>query len=252
MIRVLFSDLKRAVGNWGLMVGICGTWIAGLCGVFAMIVSVKGGMGLGENVVCFTIAQTALSSELFLLIIPITSSISYTAVFMEEFRSRFILSYLPRAGRWRYLISKSLVTALSGGITVVCGMLLIFITCLIIFPPDKFQQELFLNYFSVYNRFFWEGMALCFLNGCLWALAGGMMAAITKNKYMSYAAPFILYYILTAFQKRYYGTLHYLNPQEWASPKYISISQAALILSCICTILCLIYCYFMRRRLENV
>lgn len=252
MIRVLFSDLKRTFGNWGLMIGICGTWIAGLCGVFAMIVSVKGGMGLGENVVCFTIAQTALSSDLFLLVIPITSSIPYTAVFMEELRSRFILSYLHRAGRRRYLISKSLVTAFSGGITVLCGMLLIFITCLIIFPPDKFQQELFIQYFNVYNRFFLEGMVLCFLNGCLWALIGGMMAAITKNKYMSYAAPFILYYILDAFQKRYYSTFHFLNPQEWASPKYISINQAISTLSCICIILCLIYFYLMKRRLAYV
>lgn len=51
-----------------------------------------------------------------------------------------------------------------------------------------------------------------FLNGAFWALVGGLAAVITKNRYMSYAVPFILYYVLTVFQERYYQKAFFMNP----------------------------------------
>lgn len=59
-----------------------------------------------------------------------------------------------------------------------------------------------------------------FLNGAFWALIGGTSAVITKNRYMSYAVPFILYYVLTVFQERYYQKAFFLSPRYWAASIY--------------------------------
>lgn len=49
-------------------------------------------------------------------------------------------------------------------------------------------------------------------------MLGTVLAVLLEDKFIGLGAPFILYYILVSFQKRYYADLIYLNPQEWASP----------------------------------
>ena len=62
---------------------------------------------------------------------------------------------------------------------------------------------------------------LCgFLNGAFWALAGSAAAVLTRNHYLGYAVPFILYYVLTVFQERYYDKYYILSPRQWAYPSY--------------------------------
>lgn len=51
-------------------------------------------------------------------------------------------------------------------------------------------------------------------------LAGSTAAVLTRNHYLGYAVPFILYYVLTVFQERYYAKLYALSPRQWAYPSY--------------------------------
>ena len=72
---------------------------------------------------------------------------------------------------------------------------------------------------------------LCgFLNGAFWALAGSAAAVLTRNHYLGYAVPFILYYVLTVFQERYYAKLYALSPRQWAYPSYFGAGFCAGIL----------------------
>ena len=43
---------------------------------------------------------------------------------------------------------------------------------------------------------------------------------LTRNHYLGYAVPFILYYVLTVFQERYYDKFYILSPRQWAYPSY--------------------------------
>ena len=52
-------------------------------------------------------------------------------------------------------------------------------------------------------------------------LAGKILGAVlTRNHYLGYAVPFILYYVLTVFQERYYDKYYILSPRQWAYPSY--------------------------------
>lgn len=73
-------------------------------------------------------------------------------------------------------------------------------------------------YSTVYFRIGGQYLLLGMLNGGIWSLTGTVLAVLMEDKFVGMGAPFILYYILVSFQKRYYAELVYLNPQEWAAP----------------------------------
>ena len=62
--------------------------------------------------------------------------------------------------------------------------------------------------------------ALMFLLfGALFSLLGALMAIFTMNRYMAYASPFIVYYVLVILNERYLKNIYVLNPQEWVNPQ---------------------------------
>ena len=89
-----------------------------------------------------------------------------------------------------------------------------------------------------------------FLNGAFWALIGGTSAVITKNRYMSYAVPFILYYVLTVFQERYYQKAFFLSPRYWAASIYYNDIFCIAILAVGSFLTALIFMCAIERRLR--
>jgi hypothetical protein len=84
---------------------------------------------------------SALSSDVVLIVLPILSALAFTTAFVDDFNSRYIREYLPRAGKAGYTKAKVLATALSGGLTLFLGIMLILAVFAIIFlplevPPD--------------------------------------------------------------------------------------------------------------------
>ena len=221
-MKALQADLKRAFGSTGFWAGTAGIVIAGIAGGFdAASQATAGALNPTLGPAALQAAQMALISDLFVLTVPILCTLAYAAAFVEETKSRFIYLYLPRAGRKGYLFSKISATALSGGAIVFLGahiLLLVYAFAFRDYPGSG--SEYAMTYGTLLTH-----MALLFVNGCLWALAGGIAAAATKNKYMAYACPFIFFYVFTSFQKRYYGDLLLLSPHEWIYPKNIAWSS---------------------------
>ena len=63
-----------------------------------------------------------------------------------------------------------------------------------------------------------EKLLLFFLSGAFWACVGMLFAALTGSKYMAYASPFIIYYVLIILCERYFTFLYVLYPKEWTAP----------------------------------
>lgn len=94
---------------------------------------------------------------------------------------------------------------------------------------------------------------LCgFLNGALWSLVGGFSAVVTRNRYLAYAVPFILYYVLSVFQERYYQSLFFLSPRYWAVPVYYSPVFCIVMLLSLCILVCFLFMKAVKRRLAYV
>lgn len=91
-----------------------------------------------------------------------------------------------------------------------------------------------------------------FLTGSFWALVGGIAAAVMNHKHMAYATPFIMYYIMAAFQKRYYKEVYILDPAQWSAPENTGSGQ--MYIWVIVLVLCAGFLYgrVMEMRLKNV
>lgn len=246
-MKALQTDLKRAFGSIGFWVGVVGIVIAGLAGGFDVAAHAAGTLNPNMGPAALQIAQSAFVSDLFVMTVPILCTLAYAAVFMEEAKSRYICLYLPRAGRYAYLFSKVSATALSGGAAVFLGahiLLLIYAFAFINSPGSGGE------YAMTYGTLLMH-MALLFINGCLWALIGGISAVATRNRYMAYSCPFIFYYVFTSFQKRYYGDFLLLSPHEWIYPKNIAWTTVYPAVLVVFAAAFAGYILLMRRRLRD-
>lgn len=90
-----------------------------------------------------------------------------------------------------------------------------------------------------------------FLNGALWAMTGGFAAVVARNGYMAYAVPFILYYVMSVFQERYYRALFFLSPRYWMAPIYYNDLFCILVLFTICVLASLLFMWALKRRLDH-
>jgi len=236
-VNAFLADIKRALKSWGFVVGVIGMVAAATFGGFEQMLPIFQGQftktGLSEG---FTVQLvfTALSSDVVLLVLPILCALPFTSAFLDDYKSHFIRKYLPRAGKKDYVSAKVLTTAISGGLTLFIGVILVFFIFAILFLPLEVPAEA--PEMSEYEmrmaetdevvditmqQNFVEFMArafVFFLCGCFWSLIGALLATLTMSKYMAYASPFILYYMLVILSERYFKDLYVLNPQEWVNP----------------------------------
>lgn len=250
--------------------------VAAFFGVFDQMLPVFQGQmaeGLQEG---FTIQLvfSALSSDVVLLVLPILSALVFTSAFVDDYTSRYIREYLPRAGRKNYVRARVFSTALSGGLTLFIGVMLVLLVFAILFlplevPPEQpelseYERQMQMMMGDTANETdtaaqqnfatLMQHAFLFFLSGCLWSLVGGLMATVTMSRYMAYASPFILYYVLVILSERYFTTTYILNPREWLNPTggwVGGIWGAALFVAELTVIAGFVYSYAMERRLRD-
>ena len=162
---------------------------------------------------------TALSSDVMLLCVPIFAALPYTSAFVDDIKSGYLKEYLPRSGRWRYITGKVTATAVSGALVMFIGIIIAYVLFALVFTPMELKPDenvthmMQPHYFAdILGRAF--VFALC---GALWSLVGAMLAAVTMSKYMAYASPFIIYYVLVILSERYVKDVYVLNPKQWLS-----------------------------------
>jgi len=249
-MRVLLTEIKRSIFDRKFFITVAATVIAALLGSWHEISAMKHNINLTENLGELSIraAAASMQTDVFLLVIPILCVIPYAGSFAEDYQSRFLRAYLPLAGRRRYLLSKAFVTALAGGLALAAGLLVALAVCTAIYPPLGIPVG---EYAFTYKLYF-LALSFVFMGGALWAIVGGIAGAVLKNRYMVYAAPFIIYYVWASFQARYFRAAYAFNPQEWIRPAHIN-SPIVLLYAAIAAIIAfIIYYYAMKRRLRDV
>ena len=251
MKNAVVSEWKLLIFSSGFYVGILLVMAGGLLGGGSLILSIRGGMDLGDNVIFFTVAQEAMASDLFCMMMPIACVLSGATSFMEDMHSRFLWYRCLRSQKKPYLFSKVLTALLSGGVVAVIGSLFIFIICLALFWPDAGQWKLFQEYREVYFRLMVGNIGLACFNGTFWVLVGAVVSIITNSKYMAYASPFIIYYVWTTLLDSYFPEMYMLNPGEWEAPQRLAIWICILIFAILDSVMAVIYYKTMERRLKD-
>jgi hypothetical protein len=280
-VDILRSDIKRALTSWGFWAGSAGMVVAILIGASGAILPIIQ-EGPREGLMYGFHAETllsALSSDVMLLCVPILCALPYTAAFIEDYKSGYIKEYLPRAGKKQYLKGKVVSTALSGGLVLFVGIMAAYLVFALVFTPmelapnagqeaiqgeeiseesdvspaegmdagpDMGQQSFFMD---ILGRAF-----VFFLCGSLWSLTGALLASVTMSRYMAYASPFIIYYVLVILSERYFKDLYVFNPQEWLKAQDFwpgGMWGVALLLIEIIAILSIAFSTSMKRRISD-
>ena len=125
--------------------------------------------------------------------LPILSALPFSGCFVDDLKSKFARFFLVRSSYHTYIVSRIIVCFLAGGLAILSGALIAWGTTAAVLIP--IEQEI-------------EGMEpaaidglieICFLlfvNGGFWSVVGMAMSTLMESKYISYATPFVLYYLL--------------------------------------------------------
>lgn len=159
----------------------------------------------------------AFSADWFTLALPILCTLPYATAFVDDVKSGFIKLYLPRVNTNAYIKSKLIVCGLTSGSVLCLGVLFAYGLLALIFGPMEIPQSL-----NETRHYYLQKIILMiatlFLSGTLWSLIGFVFSALTMNRYMAYASPFVLYYVLIILNERYFKKLYMLSPKEWLFP----------------------------------
>ncbi len=234
-MNTLLSDIKRALTSWGFIAGLAGTCAALFFGSIDTILPALQAGTQGGNMAGFheQVLFGGLASNVMLFCAPILAALPYTAAFVEEYKSGYLKESLPRAGIRPYIRGKVFATGISGGLALFAGIILAYIAFALLFTPieiapppvdassmDKamaVSSEMQAAQPSMFMQIIGRGF-LFFLSGFFWSVVGALFAVITMSRYLAYAFPFILYYVLVMLCQRYFTGLFILNPQEWLNP----------------------------------
>lgn len=217
MLRAITANIAQALQSKGFLAGLLAvTCLLFLSSVDGILSAFRSEMLL-SNGYHAAFVMNALSSDAMTLALPIVAALPYTASFAEDIKSGFVKVYLPRTTTNGYILGKLSACAISGGLALALGILTALGISALLFTP----MEAALAEGTETPRYFAELMGkvlLFFCSGAFWSLMGILFATLTGSKYMAYASPFVIYYVLIILYERYFDTLYVLYPKEWLLP----------------------------------
>lgn len=157
---------------------------------------------------------TALRSDSVSPFLPILAAIPFSGIYVDDLKSKFARFCLIRSSYQSYLLSRIFVCFLCGGGVVLLGGMLSWGASALLFLPKERAAEAPSESTAILLKTY----ALLFLNGGLWAVVGMAMSTLMESKYISYATPFVCYYLLVILYERYFSDLFIIYPKAWTDP----------------------------------
>lgn len=214
------------------------------------LIDIYAGYSEKKGILWFEVFQYCITSENGLLFIPICTPLVASTHAEMELRSRYALFYCNRIGKRRYYLKKLAECIIPGGLMVIFSELIVVL--LVYLKMSGISEKLGEN--DIRNMLVITLIILIqgFLNGIFWAGVGGVSAVVTKNLYAAYAIPFVLYYVLTVFQERFYQSLFFFSPKYWGASLYYGEGSYWSILPGMCIICVSCFMLAIKRRIRNV
>jgi hypothetical protein len=216
-MKTVRSAIKQAIFSRDFVIGLIGVIAVVFLSSFSDIFETLRTEGSLPHAFHNRFIANAIVSDAMTLALPVIAALPFTASLVNDMKSGFIRSYLHRTSRKNYLAGKCAACGLSGGSVLALGILVSDILSAAAFIPleDPVSKEAAatLFYADLVKR-----IVLIFLSGAFWSLCGLTLAALTGSKYMAYASPFIIYYLLIILHERYFDKIYVLYPKEWIGP----------------------------------
>lgn len=213
--RAIAASMRSAIGTKTFWIGVAA--MAAVM-IVAGMQSLAGGdpaklLPYGTHI---TMIMSAIKSDMVTFAAPIICTLPYAASYVDDLKSGFIKEYLPRAGARGYIGGKLVACGITGGLVLFLGVLAAYPLAALGFLPmeaaatGKETLPYLGEVLGSASMFFFAGM--------FWSLVGLCLAGATKSRYMAYAAPLVLYYLLIILYERYFNQLYVVYPREWLNP----------------------------------
>lgn len=157
---------------------------------------------------------TALQSDDVASFVPILAVLPYSGSFVDDVKSKFARFSLIRTSYCTYLIIRVMTCFLLGGGVIVTGTILSWIVSTLLFLP--IEETVGTESDSVIALLTTCG--LLFINGGFWAVVGITMSTLMESKYIAYASPFVIFYLLVILCERYFLNEYIMYPLNWLKP----------------------------------
>ena len=254
MLKAVASNIAQALQSRGFLIGflavICLLFLSSIEGILSAFRSDT----LLQNGYHAAFVMDSLSSDAMTLALPIVVALPYTASFVEDVKSGFIKAYLPRTTTNGYILGKLTACAISGGLALALGILAAYGLSALLFTPMEAALAEGAESPAYFAEFLGK-VLLFFCSGAFWALIGLLFATLTGSRYMAYASPFVIYYVLIILYERYFDKIFVLYPREWLnpSPRWVfgRIGVAVLLIE-FSLLMALAFAYAAKRRLERI
>ena len=217
MLRVIRSSIRQALGGRGFLLSLGGTAaVIFLSSIKAIVTAFRSETLL---VFCYhhDFIASALGSDGMTLALPLLAALPFTAAFLDDLKSGFLKEYLPRTTPTGYLLGRITGCLLSGALALCLGVFLAYaVAALLFLPLERAPTDPAL--IGKLIRELRQTLELMACSGALWSAVGLLLGTVTSSKYMAYASPFVLYYVLIILHERYLPDLFILYPKEWIAP----------------------------------
>lgn len=194
----MFKEMKRALKNKYM----AGAVLAVVLILGRAYIEFCPGMKKSNMLYIITLPMALSGFTPFAAVFPV---IPFAMSFVEEYNSGYIHFAMVRQTRNKYILSKIVATAISGGTLMVIAFGLIFLVAIILGTPvDNYEISGFYEnsiWESILN--IWGGklvllvkLVLAFLFGAVWSLAYVVISTVFLNKYVAFMGIFVIYQTL--------------------------------------------------------
>ena len=157
----------------------------------------------------------SFQSDALISFLPILAALPFGGCFVDDLKSKFARFFLIRSSYRIYIISRIIVGFLAGGLVILSGALIAWgATAAVLIPIEREIEGMEP---AVIDGLI-EICFLLFLNGGFWSVLGMAMSTLMESKYISYATPFVFYYLLVILYERYFSDLFIIYPKTWTDP----------------------------------
>ena len=207
-------DVRRAICSWRFLAAALGMAIFVICGALSEAVSVLKSSVSPLIYYHQTLLLNALTSNGVLMAMPVLAVLPYAASVVEDMESGYLKSLLPKTNITSYIRARGLTCAISGGLALACGILMAYGLFALVFSPLEVYGDIAVEF---HLGEILKKLLSFFLMGALCAETGLLLGTLSRNRYVGYAAPFILTYVLIILQERYFRDTFLLNPKNYVT-----------------------------------
>lgn len=192
-----------------------------------------------------------LKSYALAAFLPVLAVLPFGGSFVDDVKSKFARFFLIRTGYGTYAVSRVIVGFLAGGLAVLIGALTTWGTMAVVCQP---MEQAIAGLVPPDGTELTERCVLLFLNAGMWSVVGLTMSTFMESKYIAYASPFVVYYLLVILCQRYLTDVFLLYPGNWLSPDVwpLGIWGAVIFLVELTVIFAIVFVIRAVRRMRNL